>query len=289
VTGAAAETAGAAAEVAGVELVPVAAEATVDAADVTGAAAEVTDVAAEGSEPVPLLLSGAATEVTVPDPEPEPVAAEDVLEAVEVTGAAAGVVTEAMPVPELVPVAAGVTGAAAEVTGAAAEVTGAAAEVEPDPELVSVPVPTLEPVTAGVTGDAAEVTGPVAELTLEPELAGRAAGLVAAFACREKTSKTTRIPAAVIATCIARRAMSRTIGCGISSSPLSGQTPRAPRQRPETRERTLIQALFSPDFSLFSSRNHPETDIAVRPRMYMLIGHHRTATAWARVGTTDPR
>ena len=137
-----------------------------------------------------------------------------------------------VPVPELAPtlelVAAGVTGAAAGVTGAAAEVTGAAAEVEPDPELVSVPVPTLEPVTAEVTGDAAEVTGAVAELTLEPELTGRVGGLVAAFACREKTSKTTRIPAAAIATCIARRAMSRTIGCGISSSPLSGQNPQCP-------------------------------------------------------------
>ena len=176
------------------ELAPVAAEATVDAAEVaarvTGAAAEVTVVAAEESELVPLLVTGEVIEVTgadpVPVPEPEPVAA--------------GVVPALEPVPE------------------AAEVTGAAAGVEPGPELA--PVPELEPVAV----DTAEVTGAVADVVLEPELARLAGGLVAACACREKTSKTTRIPAAAIATCIARRAMSRMIGCGISSSPLPGQT-----------------------------------------------------------------
>jgi hypothetical protein len=158
-------------------------------------------------------------------------ALEPVPEAAEVTGAAAGVEPEPelAPVPE--PVAAEVTDAAAEVTGAvadvvpepepvpvAAEVTGAAAGVEPGPELA--PVPELEPVAV----DTAEVTGAVADVVLEPDLARLAEGLVAACACREKTSKTTRIPAAAIATCIARRAMSRMIGCGISSSPLPGQT-----------------------------------------------------------------
>jgi hypothetical protein len=98
-----------------------------------------------------------------------------------------------------------VTGAAAEVaevTGAAAEVTDDAAE-EPEPE----------PVPGEVTG--AEVTE------------------VAACACRENTSKTTRIPAATIATCIARRAMYRKIGCGISSSPPPDRpdpAPNAPHQ-----------------------------------------------------------
>jgi len=155
---------------------------------------------------VPLLVTGEVIEVTgadpVPVPEPEPVAA--------------GVVPALEPVPE------------------AAEVTGAAAGVEPEPELAPVP----EPVAAEVTDAAAEVTGAVAEVVLEPELARLAGGLVAACACREKTSKTTRIPAAAIATCIARRAMSRMIGCGISSSPITGTDPTlsAPRQRPETRE-----------------------------------------------------
>ena len=131
-----------------------------------------------------------------------------------------------------------VTEAVTEVTGEAAEVTGAAAEVlvldtvlaaaevpelEPVPELVLVPVaaaaePVLVPVTAEVTEPMADVTGPVAEVTGPAE----AGGTVAACACRENTSKATMIPAATIATCTARRAMSRTIGCAMSSSRTTG-------------------------------------------------------------------
>jgi hypothetical protein len=72
---------------------------------------------------------------------------------------------------------------------------------EPDPVLV-----------------AADVTVPAAEVT-EPG----PAGAIAACACRENTSKTTRIPAATIATCITRRAMRRKTGCGMSSSRTTGQ------------------------------------------------------------------
>ena len=83
---------------------------------------------------------------------------------------------------------------------------------------------------ADTTADAADVTGAAADATgagtAGAELAdgaGAAEGAkVAACACRENTSKTTRIPAAAIATCIARRAMCRKIGCGMCSSPPPG-------------------------------------------------------------------
>ena len=127
------------------------------------------------------------------------------------------------------------TGAlAAEGAGAGAldwEAAEAGAGV-PDPELVPtaaelVPVPAeVVPAAAEVAVDAAEVTGAAAEVTVpdplpdpEPVLM---AGAVAAFACREDTSRTTRIPAATIATCTARRAMCRKIGCGMSSSRTTG-------------------------------------------------------------------
>ena len=118
--------------------------------------------------------------------------------AAEVTGPeelVLGLVAEVL-VPEPVTglVAAEVTGPVAE---AAADVTGAAAGV-------LVPDPVLGPVTAEVT---------------VPEPTG---GVVAACACRENTSKTARIPAATIATCTARRAMCRKIGCGMSSSRTNG-------------------------------------------------------------------
>jgi hypothetical protein len=140
--------------------------------------------------PEPELVLGPVAEVLVPEPELAPVA--EVL------------VPEPEPEPELGPelvlglVVAEVTGPVAE---AAADVTGARTLV-PDPELG--PEPELGPVTAEVT---------------VPEPAG---GVVAACAWRENTSKTARIPAATIATCTARRAMCRKIGCGMSSSRSNG-------------------------------------------------------------------
>jgi hypothetical protein len=79
---------------------------------------------------------------------------------------------------------------------------------------------------ADTTADAADVTGAAADATgagtAGAEVAdgvGVAEGAkVAACACRENTSKMARIPAAAIATCTARRAMCRKIGCGMCSS-----------------------------------------------------------------------
>jgi hypothetical protein len=264
VTGAAADSVEAAAEATGAAAA-VAAEVTGATADVTDAALEVTGAAAEATgdaAEVAASVTGAAAEVTEVAAEgSEPVP----LLVTEVT------VPDPVPVPEPLPLG-------AEDVLEAAEVTGAAAEVVPE----AVPVPALVPVAAEVTVDTAEVTGAVAEVALDPELARRLVGLVAAFACREKTSKTTRIPAAAIAICIARRAMDRMIGCGISSSPLPGQTPSCPSSA--TRN-TRVSRNSGP----FLSANPPETDIAVRPRMYILVGHHRTELAWARAGTADPR
>jgi hypothetical protein len=115
-----------------------------------------------------------------------------------------------------------------------------AAEV-PEPELVLVPVAAVAglvlvpvavvaelvvvPVTAEVTEPMADVTEPVAEVSGPvAEVSGpvAAGGAVAACAWRENASRATMIPAATIATCTARRAMSRTIGCGMSSSRTTG-------------------------------------------------------------------
>ena len=129
---------------------------------------------------------------------------------------------------------------AADVTGAAAGVLVLVAAEVPEPELVLVPVAAVAelvvvPVTAEVTEPMADVTGPVAEVS-GPVAVG---GGVAACAWRENASKATMIPAATIATCTARRAMSRTIGCGMSSSRTTGDRPDPARntsyQRPETR------------------------------------------------------
>lgn len=96
----------------------------------------------------------------------------------------------------------------------------------------------------GLLGESAEVAAPVADVTVElaadvteevvdvtaevsvlvtgeaaePEVVA-AAGAVAACACRENTSKTSRIPAASIAHCAARRAARRKASCGIGGSP----------------------------------------------------------------------
>ena len=101
-------------------------------------------------------------------------------------------------------------GAGAEVAGAElADGAGAAADTTAD--------------TADVTGAAADATGAGTAGAELADGAGAAEGAkVAACACRVNASKTTRIPAAAIATCIARRAMCRKIGCGMCSSPPPG-------------------------------------------------------------------
>ena len=216
--------------------------------DVTAEAAEVTGAAAEVLVLDPVLV---AAWVPEPEPVPElvlvPVAAVAELVLVPVTAELTEPVAEvAGPVAELVvvAVAAEVTVLVAEV---AADVTGAAAAVlvpdpvlvaaeVPEPELVLVPVAVVAelvvvPVTAEVTEPMADVTEPVAEVS-GPVAVG---GAVAACAWRENASKATMIPAATIATCTARRAMSRTIGCGMSSSRTTGDRPdpaRSTCQRP---------------------------------------------------------
>jgi hypothetical protein len=80
--------------------------------------------------------------------------------------------------------------------------------------------------TAEVTGDVAELT---AEVTVERGDVGGGVSEVAACAWRENRSIITKIPAATIASCTARRAMRRRIGCGMSSShsPETGRGTRA--------------------------------------------------------------
>jgi hypothetical protein len=69
--------------------------------------------------------------------------------------------------------------------------------------------------TAEPTNELAVETGESVEDGAEPAGGG---GSVAACACRENTSMTRKIPAATIASCTARRATRRAIGCGISYS-----------------------------------------------------------------------
>jgi hypothetical protein len=94
--------------------------------------------------------------------------------------------------------------AAAEVAAMVAEVLVADAEVTAD----------VTEVTGDVTGAAAD---PTAEVTFD-------VGKVAACACREDSRRRIRIPAAAITTCTTRRAMRRTIGCGIAAPAWPGQT-----------------------------------------------------------------
>jgi hypothetical protein len=118
---------------------------------------------------------------------------------------------------------------------------------------------------------AAEVTG--LELAVDT---------VAAWACRESTSKITKIPAATIATCTTRQAMCRKIDCGMSSSRSTGRD----------RIRLLLpiisgtkhagRNLFRGYFAVLTRNRR----FAIRPPMYTLFVHHRTAPAQARQGPT---
>ena len=120
---------------------------------------------------------------------------------------------------------------------------------------------TAEP-TAEVTGDVAEPTAETTEVTDEAEPTVEeavdavdvcfdvrgASAAVAAWAGRENSSKTTKIPAATSAACIAARAMRRTTGCDMSSS---------------TRRET-----GPPAYAPAAATNHARPDL--------LFGHHRT-------------
>jgi hypothetical protein len=174
----------------------VAVEVTAEAADV---AVEVTAEAADVAADVTALVTGLAAGGAL--------AELDAFVAVADEGAAAlgdGSLGESVAlVAAVVPCAAAVTvEVAAELT---ADVADVAVEVVEDAteEVVDV---TAE-VSVLVTGEAAGPEGVAVE------------GAVAACACRENTSKTTRIPAASIAHCAARRAARRKASCGIGGSP----------------------------------------------------------------------
>jgi hypothetical protein len=248
VTGAVAEVTGAAAEV---------------ASDVTGATAEVTGAAAGALVPV----------VAVLELEPEFVLVavvavlelEPVLVVAEVAGVAAGALVAVVAVLELepVPVVAEVAGAAAEATDVAAEVTGVVAEV-----------------TADVTCAVADVVPAAAEVTVL-ELA---VGTVAAWACRESTSKMTKIPAATIATCTTRQAMCRKIDCGMSSSRSTGRDRIRPLlpiiSGPKHAGRNLFWGLFRCAHPEPEIRN-PSTDVhTVRPPPYSTSSGRTRAGGW---------
>jgi hypothetical protein len=126
-------------------------------------------------------------------------------------------------------VVAGVAGAGVAVAGVVAVVTAVVAGAAEVAGAVAV----VAAVVAGVaelTGAVAVVAGAVvAGFEVEVVAAGAVAvvagapnggddGTVAACACRENTSKTASIPAAKIATCIARRAMCRNVAWDTSSS-----------------------------------------------------------------------
>ncbi len=208
VTGAGAEVTGAVAELT-VDVTGAGAELT---GDVTGAGAEVTGAVAELTGDV----TGAAAEVTG--------AGAGAGATVAVADVAGVVVDVAVEVAALVT---GVLVADAEVAEVTADVTGAVAvatvEVTVD---VTEPEPVVGPGTAATAGpvallglepgaDDAEVADAMAEVTFD-------VGKVAACACREDSRRRTRIPAAAIATCTTRRAMRRTIGCGIATPELAG-------------------------------------------------------------------
>jgi hypothetical protein len=101
-----------------------------------------------------------------------------------------------------------------EPTAALEDVVPELAPPVPDPE-DSVLSPEVSCETAEVACDAAPcTTDPVADRAVGADLA--ASGLVsvvAACACLENTSMITKIPAATIASCAARRAMRRAMGC----------------------------------------------------------------------------
>ena len=130
-------------------------------------------------------------------------------------------------------------------------------------------VPVIAEVT-DVTAEVAEVAGGAVE-----------AVRVSACACRENTSKRTMIPAAMIATVTARRAMRGKIGCGMTSSRTTG-TDQTRLVCPPSAARNTRAPLFPADFGPGS----PGTGY-LRSATNVLFGHHRTTAARVRQGTAD--
>ena len=134
---------------------------------------------------------------------------------------------EGLPVPEgLVP--AGGWPVPDELLPVADELLPVAEEPVPEELLLDPP-----PCRTEFTGEVADVTGFAAALTADPaderaedgaDPRGDRVSRVDACACLENSVMTTKIPAATIASCIARRATRRAIGCGMC-------TPLARNQR----------------------------------------------------------
>ena len=166
--------------------------------------------------PAPVVLVGESAEDPAEDP--EPVEAELVGDAAELVAEAAGATVEP----------------SAEVTGDVAEPT-----VEPTAEVTVEAEPSVDEAEPSVEAvDAADVCFDVRG----------ASAAVAACAGRENSSKTTKIPAATSAACIAARAMRRTTGCDMSSSTRGETGP--------------------PAYPPAAATNHARPDL--------LFGHHRT-------------
>ena len=170
--------------------------------------------------PAPVVLVGESAEDPAEDP--EPVEAELVGDAAELVAEAAGATVEPT----------------AEVTGDVAEPT-AEPTVEPTAEVTVEAEPSVDEAEPSVEAvDAADVCFDVRG----------ASAAVAACAGRENSSKTTKIPAATSAACIAARAMRRTTGCDMSSSTRGETGP--------------------PAYPPAAATNHARPDL--------LFGHHRT-------------
>jgi hypothetical protein len=198
------------------------ADGSVLAALATGATVLVTgaDVGPLEPEPAPVVLVGESAEDPAEDP--EPVEAELVGDAAELVAEAAGATVEPT----------------AEVTGDVAEPT-AEPTVEPTAEVTVEAEPSVDEAEPSVEAvDAADVCFDVRG----------ASAAVAACAGRENSSKTTKIPAATSAACIAARAMRRTTGCDMSSSTRGETGP--------------------PAYPPAAATNHARPDL--------LFGHHRT-------------
>jgi hypothetical protein len=243
--------------------------------EVAGVTAEVVEVTADVAE-VAAVVADAAVEVAgvadVVAAEVVGVVVPEPVVAAEVAGVTAEVADVAV---EVAGVAAVVADAAAEVAGVAA---GVAVEVAAGvADVVAAEVAGVAVEVAEVAAEVADATAEVAAEVTEVAVPEPMAGTVAARACRENASKMTRMPAAVIATCTARRAMCRKIGCGMSSSPTQDRPDPATssqQQRPQTRRHPVFQAYAA---VVIRSRTWK-----VRPQMYILSGHHRTTPTQAR-------
>jgi hypothetical protein len=224
---------------------------------VTGAAAEVTGAVAD--------VTGAVT-----------VAVADVA---GVVADAVGVVVDAAA--EVAALVAEVLVADAELAGATTDVTGAVAVATVE---VTVDVTEPEPVVRlGTAGTAAAVALLVLELVTDGaevafEVAGATAevsfdvGKVAACACREDSRRRTRIPAAAITACTTRRAMRRTIGCGIAAPELAGTGQTRPLLPTIMDPKPLPSGLFPVDLAaVITCRELAENHLLIRPAYWFII------------------